>query len=266
MPKYVRNIPIILYMALFYGFIFLPVLALVLFSFQGSTLPVPPFDGPSLQWYREVFDDRNLMEALRNSLVVGLASASIATVLALLAAYALARYRIFASNIVRAMLIAPLNVSYLVIGLGLLIMFNALSLPKSLVAVIIGHVVINFPICFAIIYSQLGERQANLERAARDLGAAEWQVLTLITIPLLYPAIFAGFALSFTLSWDEFIIALLLTRFDVTLPVEIDSLLRRGLNPKTNAIGSVVFGVSIALVLIAELIIFGRGATNRDEQ
>ena len=121
-----------------------------------------------------------------------------------------------------------------------------------LLAAGIGHVVINMPLCFAIIYSQMGDHQANIERAARDLGAKEWQVLALVTAPMLWPALFAAFFLSVTFSWDEFVISFLLTRFETTLPVEIWSLLRSGLNPRTNAVGSLVFGLSIVLVLILE--------------
>ena len=122
----------------------------------------------------------------------------------------------------------------------------------------IGHVVINLPLCFAIIYSQMGDHLLGIERAARDLGAAEWQAMTLVVAPVLWPALFASFFLAMTFSWDEFIIAFLLSRFDVTLPVEIWSLLRSGLNPKTNAAGTVVFAISIALVLALELIVFAR--------
>ncbi len=104
----------------------------------------------------------------------------------------------------------------------------------------------------------MGEHQANIERAARDLGAREGQVLALVTLPMLWPAVLAAFFLSFTLSWDEFIIALLVSRFDVTLPVEIWSLLRSGLNPKTNAVGSVVFLVSMMIVVVVEAVIFSR--------
>ncbi|MEO0956993.1 MAG: ABC transporter permease subunit, partial [Pseudomonadota bacterium] len=99
---------------------------------------------------------------------------------------------------------------------------------------------------------------ANLERAARDLGATELRVLALVTAPVLWPAILAAFALSLTFSWDEFVIAFLLTRFDVTLPVEIWSLLRSGLSPKTNAAGSIVFLVSVIAVLLAELLLLRR--------
>jgi spermidine/putrescine transport system permease protein len=98
----------------------------------------------------------------------------------------------------------------------------------------------------------------GISPAARDLGASEWRVLALVTIPMLAPAILAAFFLCLTLSWDEFIIAFLMTRFDVTLPVEIWSLLRSGLSPRTNAIGSLVFLVSVALVIGLELFIFGR--------
>ena len=247
-----------LYLALAYLFIFLPVLVLVLFSFQGSTLPVPPFNGPSLRWYRDVLADGRLLDALGGSLLVGVISSLLATVLGFLAAYGLARDPPRWTVGIRALVLAPLTVSYLIIGLGLLATFNVLGLPRSLLATGIGHVVINLPLCFAILYAQMNEPQARIERAARDLGAAEWQVLLLVTVPLLWPALFAAFFLAFTLSWDEFIIAFLLTRFDVTLPVEIWSALRTGLNPATNAVGSLVFGVSIVLVLLVELALLRR--------
>lgn len=249
----------VIYLALAYLFIYLPVLVLVLFSFQGSALPVPPFTGPSLRWYVAVLADGRLLTALGNSLLVGVLSSLLALALGFLAAYGMARHRPRGSKVLEALILAPLTVSYLIIGLGLLTTFNSLGVPRSLLAVGIGHVVTNLPLCFAILYVQLGEAQARLERAARDLGAAEWQVLLRVTVPLLWPALFAAFFLAFTLSWDEFIIAFLLTRFDVTLPVEIWSALRTGLNPMTNAIGSLVFGVSIVLVLLVELTLLRRG-------
>ena len=238
-----------------YGFILLPVAVLVLFSFQAGSVPVPPFNGPSLRWYGRVLADRDLLEALGNSLQVGLVSSAVATALGFLAAWGLARHALPGPAALRLLLTAPLTVSYLIIGMGLLIAFNGAGVPKSLAAVGIGHVVINLPLCFAILASQMNARQAGLERAARDLGAAEWQVLLLVTVPLLWPALFAAFFLAFTLSWDEFIIAFLLSRFDVTLPVEIWSMLRTGLNPTTNAAGSLVFAVSIGLVLLGELVL-----------
>ncbi|MGE0005063.1 MAG: ABC transporter permease [Parvibaculaceae bacterium] len=241
------------YAALVYGFIFLPVATLVLFSFQATSFPIPPFTGPSLRWYQAVLADQRLTSALGNSLVVAVLSSALATLIGFLAAWGFARFTLPASALLRGLITLPLTVSYLIIGMGLLVLFNAVGFPKSLLAAGIGHVVINLPLCFAILYSQMGEHQANIERAARDLGAREWQVLVLVTAPMLWPALFAGFFLSMTFSWDEFVISFLLTRFDTTLPVEIWNLLRSGLNPKTNAVGALVFLVSIGFVLLFEI-------------
>ncbi len=247
-----------LYLVAIYLFIFLPVGVLVLFSFQDGRLPVPPFIGFSLQWYETVFADAKLMAALAHSFFVATLSSAVACLLGFLAAYALARYKLPASALQRGLLIAPMTVSYLIIALGLLAVLNALHIPLSLVTVGIGHVVINLPLCFAIIYASMGDHHINIERAARDLGANDFKVMALVTAPMLMPSILAAFFLSVTFSWDEFIIAFLLSRFDVTLPVEIWSMLRSGLNPKTNAVGSLVFLVSVAVLLILEMSLFSR--------
>ncbi len=243
------------YLVAAFTFIYLPVATLVLFSFQGGTLPVPPFDGPSTRWYREVLSDGDLIAALINSLVVAMGASALSVALGFCAAYGLARHVLPGSLLIRSLLIAPITVSYLIVGLGLLIMVQRLGLGVSLWTVGIGHVVINLPLCFAILYASMGAQQESAERAARDLGASEGQVVRLITVPMLAPAILAAFFLSVTLSWDEFIIAFLLSRFDVTLPVEIWSLLRSGLSPRLNAVGSFVFLVSVTTVLIVEVFV-----------
>ncbi len=248
-----------LYALVAYGFIYLPIVVLVLFSFQASRFPLPPFTGPSLRWYGEVLGDSKFTGAMVNSVVVGVVSSAVAVLLGFLAAYGCARMTDRLGGAIRALLIAPLSVSYLIIGMGLVVLFNWAGVPKSLLAVGIGHVVINLPLCFAILYSQMSNNIIRLEQAARDLGAREWQVLSLVVAPVLWPALLASFVLSLILSWDEFLIAFLLTRFETTLPVEIWTLLRSGLNPKANAIGAVVFGVSILMVVLAELAIFGKG-------
>ncbi|MGO4562286.1 ABC transporter permease [Rhizobiales bacterium 3FA27D7] len=245
-----------LYAGLIYLFIFLPVVVLVLFSFQDGTLPVPPLNGLTLRWYQAIFADGKLMAALGNSLIVAVISSAVSCVLGFLAAYAFARHTLRGSGFLRGVLVAPMTVSTLIIALGLLSMLNVTGVRLSLWTVGIGHVVINMPLCFAIIYASMGGHQANIERAARDLGARDWQVILLVTAPMLMPSILAAFFLSVTFSWDEFIVAFLLSRFDVTLPVEIFSLLRSGLDPKTNAIGSVVFLVSIAFLVAMEIAVF----------
>lgn len=249
------------YLAAIFSFILLPVVTLVVFSFQDGRLPVPPFKGPTLKWYTEILADRALMEALTNSLLVAFLSALTALLLGFLAASGLARVYLPGTRLMRALLIAPMTVSYLIIALGLLQMFNSIGVRPSLWATGIGHVVINLPLCFAIVYAAIGEHQKSALKAARDLGANEVQVLWFVAAPMLTPALAAAFFLAFTFSWDEFIIAFLLTRFDVTLPVEIWSMLRSGLSPATNAVGSLVFLVSVVVVVLLELTLFRKRET-----
>lgn len=247
------------YLIALFGFILLPVIVLVVFSFQAGRLPVPPLKGVTLEWYGRVVSDRALMEALVNSLIVAILSSLVALTLGFFAASGLARIMLPGSALMRGVLIAPMTVSYLIIALGLLQMFGKIGFRPSLLAAGIGHAVINLPLCFAILYAAMGEHQKNAFKAARDLGANEFQVLWHIAVPMLVPALAAAFFLAFTFSWDEFIIAFLLTRFDVTLPVEIWSMLRSGLSPETNAVGSLVFLVSIFIVVTLELTLFRKG-------
>lgn len=248
-----RTVLAVVYFVAACGFIFLPVVVLVQFSFQDGILPVPPFKGFSLRWYERVFENRRIVEALQNSVLVAVLSSLVATALGFLAAYGLARTRPRFAPVVRFALMAPITVSYLIIGMGLLITFTMFGIGKSLIAVGVGHVVINLPLAFAILYSQMGEHQAEVERAAYDLGANDLKALVLVTVPMLWPALLAAFVITATLSWDEFIIAFLLSRFDVTLPVIIWSMLRSGLSPELNAAGTLVFATSVALVIVVAL-------------
>jgi spermidine/putrescine transport system permease protein len=254
-----RELAVILYLTVAIVFIFLPVAILVQYSFQDGLVPVPPFRGFSLRWYEIMLANRRLMEALGNSVVVGALSSLAAVALGFLAAYGLARGRPRYAAQLQFGLMAPLTVPYIIIGLGLLSTFGALGIERSLVTVGIGHVVINLPLCFAIVYSQLGEHQANIERAAHDLGASDLQALLLVTVPMLWPTLLAAFFTSFTLSWDEFVIAFLLSKFDVTLPVVMWNMLNSGLNPQLNAVGTLVFATSVGLVVLVATLLLSRG-------
>ena len=239
-------------------FIYLPVAVLVLFSFHAGHVPVPPFEGPSLAWYAKVLDSDRVTSAAWSSIVVGLISSVVATLLATLAAWGLARHRVPGARAIEALLFLPLAVSYLVIGVGLLVAFSAVGVGKSLLAVGIGHVVLNLPLAFVVVYGQFDRDQARFEQAARDLGASEAQVFLRVTVPMLRPAIIGAFLLSLTFSWDEFIVAFLLSGFDPTLPVVIWSMLRTGLNPQTNAAGTLVFLISLAAGIVFEVALLRR--------
>lgn len=239
------------------AFIYLPVLTLVLFSLHDGRVPVPPFQGPTLEWYGRVLANPRISSATLASVGVAALSAAISVALAMLAGWGLARHKVPGRKWVEAAILMPLTVSYLVVGLGLMVSYSG-TIPKSLPLVIIGHVVLNLPLAFAILYVQFDRDQARLEMAARDLGATEAQVFWRVTVPSLKVALIAAFALCFTFSWDEFIVAFLLSGFDPTLPVVIWGLLRTGLDPQTNAAGTLVFLVSVAFALIVELFLLRR--------
>ncbi len=251
-----RNLPSYVYLVLALSFIYLPVVVLVLFSFQDGVLPVFPFTGPSLQWYEKMLANERLVESLMNSVVVAILSSIVTTFLGFLAAYGMARRKPRFAGGIRFVLMAPLTVSYLIIAMGMLITLNLIGIPKSLFAVGLGHVVINLPLCFAIIYSQFGDHLRNIDWAARDLGASDAQTLLRVIAPIMKPSLLASFCLSATLSWDEFIIAFLLSRFDVTLPVIIFEMLRAGLTPEVNAAGTMVFAISMLTIGVTAIFVF----------
>jgi len=251
-----RSLPSYVYLVLALSFIYLPVVVLVLFSFQDGVLPVFPFTGPSLQWYEKMLANERLVESLINSVVVAILSSIVATFLGFLAAYGMARRKPRFAGGIRFVLMAPLTVSYLIIAMGMLITLNLIGIPKSLFAVGLGHVVINLPLCFAIIYSQFGDHLRNIDWAARDLGANDAQTLLRVIAPIMKPSLLASFCLSATLSWDEFIIAFLLSRFDVTLPVIIFEMLRAGLTPEVNAAGTMVFAISMLTIGVTAIFVF----------
>jgi spermidine/putrescine transport system permease protein len=249
------------YLTACYIFILLPVAVLILFSFQDGRLAVPPFKGPTLAWYITAFNNPRMMDGLVNSLLVGIGSSAISVILGFLAAYGISRYELPGRRLLQGVIILPLAVSYLLVGMGLLVTLSSLGLGPSLWVVVIGHVVINMPLAFAICLAQLGEHQRKIEWAAKDLGASTFRVLTQVTMPMIAPALIAAFCLCFTLSWDEFIIAFLVTRFDVTLPIVIWTMLRGGLNPQTNAVGSFIFLCSILMLVAVEVLLFRKRRT-----
>jgi spermidine/putrescine transport system permease protein len=254
--RLLRNLPSYVYLVLALSFIYLPVVVLVLFSFQDGVLPIFPFTGPSLQWYEKMLANERLVESLMNSVVVAILSSIVTTFLGFLAAYGMARRKPRFAGGIRFVLMAPLTVSYLIIAMGMLITLNLIGIPKSLFAVGLGHVVINLPLCFAIIYSQFGDHLRNIDWAARDLGASDAQTLLRVIAPIMKPSLLASFCLSATLSWDEFIIAFLLSRFDVTLPVIIFEMLRAGLTPEVNAAGTMVFAISMLTIGVTAIFVF----------
>jgi spermidine/putrescine transport system permease protein len=238
-----------------YAFVLAPIVVTIAFSFNEARFSVLPWRGFSLRWYDQAFSSPATLEALRNSIFVGLALATTAVVLGFLGAYGLARWQTRLQQPISLVLLSPLAVPWLFLGLGLLIFLTSLGVSRSLFTVYLGHTVFAVPLATLIIRARLSTLPISQEEAAWNLGAKPWQGLLHVVLPQSWPGIAAAFLLVFTLSFDEFIMAWFLSGFDVTLPVHIWGKIRSGVDPTINAIGSVIFIGSISLAVTAQFLI-----------
>lgn len=233
--------------------LYLPILALIVFSFNDSRLLVFPLKGFTLKWYQALFETAPLLEALGHSLVVGLLASASATALGALAGIALARYDFPGRNLFLAAASLPLVIPYVVLAVGMLLLFQVLGVPLSLWTVGLGHVVINIPYVTLVVMARLAGFDPRLEEAAMDLGSSYWGTLLRVTLPLSAPALAAGFLSSFTTSFDEFALAYFLAGTDATLPVYLYGQLRYPSRlPVIVSLAALLMVSSVVLVVFTE--------------
>lgn len=241
-------------LALGLAFLYLPILILVIYSFNASRL-VTVWGGWSLRWYREFFGDRAMIEASWMSLRVAVASATIATLIGTLAAVALARGERFRGRtLFSGMLYAPLVMPEVITGLSLLLLFVALNAERGFWTVTIAHTTLTMCFVAVVVQSRLGSLDRSLEEAAMDLGCAPVRAFLSVTLPLIAPAIVAGWMLAFTLSLDDLVIASFTTGpGSATLPIRIYSEVRLGVKPEINAICTLVIALIAVVIVLASL-------------
>jgi putrescine transport system permease protein len=241
-------------LALGLAFLYLPILILVIYSFNGSRL-VTVWGGWSLRWYHEFFNDRAMIEASWMSLRVAVASASIATLIGTAAAVALSRGERFRGRtLFSGMLYAPLVMPEVITGLSLLLLFVALNAERGFWTVTIAHTTLTMCFVAVVVQSRLGSLDRSLEEAAMDLGCAPVRAFLSVTLPLIAPAIVAGWMLAFTLSLDDLVIASFTTGpGSATLPIRIYSEVRLGVKPEINAICTLVIALIAVVIVIASL-------------
>lgn len=233
--------------------LYLPILLLIVFSFNDSTSLTFPLSGFTLRWYQRLFASTELLRSVWNSVLVGVASSLIATVLGTMIAIAVVRYDFPGRGLVVAVSAMPLVIPYVVLGVALLVAFSYVNIPLSLWTVTAGHVVINIPLVVLIVAARLIGMEPNLEEAAMDLGATYWGTLFRVTLPIAFPAMAAAFLTSFTTSFDEFAVAFFLVGPEPTLPVYIFSQLRYPSRlPIVVALASVIMAASVLLIVLAE--------------
>jgi putrescine transport system permease protein len=237
------------------AFLYLPIVILVIYSFNASRL-VTVWGGWSLRWYREFFNDSAMIEAAWMSLRVAAASATIATLLGTLAAVALSRGESFRGRtLFSGMLYAPLVMPEVITGLSLLLLFVALNAERGFWTVTIAHTTLTMCFVAVVVQSRLISLDRSLEEAAMDLGCGPAQAFLAVTLPLIVPAIAAGWMLAFTLSLDDLVIASFTTGpGSATLPIRIYSEVRLGVRPEINAICTLVIGLIAIVIVVASLV------------
>jgi spermidine/putrescine transport system permease protein len=236
-----------------FAFLYLPIIVLVIFSFNSGTR-LGVWEGFSLRWYERVFTSREWLGSLQVTLWIAIFSTLISTVLGTLAGLALERFRFRGRNAYDGMLYLPVIIPDIVMALSLLLFFSSINVSLSRWTVLIGHVAFNTAFVAVIIRARLASLDPRLEEAAADLYANPWQAFRRVTLPLLRPAILAGALMAFTMSFDEFVITSFVSgQGDTTLPVKIYSSIRFGLKPEITAVASLVLLISVALVVVSLL-------------
>jgi len=234
-------------------FLYAPLVILLIFSFNDRELVSFPWQGFTLRWYHTFLANDILLGTLRTSVKVATGAAIVTTLLAIPASIALVRRRFFAKGLASGVLLAPLVIPLVVLGTALLILFNLVGIPSSPVTIAIGHIVIALPFAILTLVPRLERIPVALEEASRDLGAGWFSTFRQITFPLLLPALFSAFLVSFVISFDEVVVASFVAGDNVTFPIYLYSQLRlpRQL-PQVIAVAVVILFISAIVVIAAE--------------
>jgi ABC-type spermidine/putrescine transport system permease subunit II len=245
-------------------FLYLPIVFLVIFSFDESATPGLPITGFTLHWYEVMLDNTVLLGALANSVFIAAIVAVLATAIGTMAAFYLVRGGIRYPNAVRIAFTMPIMIPGVLIGVALLIFFaRVVDIPLSLGTVIIGHLVFTVPFVVLIVSARLQGFDRSLEWAAADLGATPRRAIRHVVLPLIAPAVIAGALISVTLSIDEFVITWFTVGPQATLPTYIYTQIKFGVSPEVNAVATVILVSTLGLLLLAGLINRGRRLTGR---
>jgi spermidine/putrescine transport system permease protein len=238
------------YALLVFGFIYLPIVVLVLYSFNRDGVGGFPPRHFTLDWYRQLFADSAIWDSVVNSLIVAAASVALSLTLGLLAALALDRASFPGKALFRRLVLLPLILPGIITGLSLLMFAVFAGMQLSLFTVFLGHGTALISVATTELFAGLQKLDRSQEEASLDLGATPWQTFWRITLPNLKLSLIAAGLLIFTLSMDEIAVTFFLIGRDNTLPLEIWGRLRRGITPEINAISSLIFAVSVLLIVV----------------
>jgi len=232
-------------------YLMLPIIIIFLFSFNETSAAVFPMPGLTTKWYKEVVNNKAFISALKNSIYVGVVVSSISVAIGTLASFALTRYKFRMKTFLTFSVLVPITLPPIILGIALLSFFSSLNITRSLLTVIISHVLFCTPFAILVMNSRLEGFDVSVEEAAMDLGANRAQTFRYVTFPLIRPSIIGAMMLTFGLSFDEFLVTFFVIGKENTLPIVIWGMLRRGVSPTINAIATMVLVISMTLIVIA---------------
>ena len=238
------------YAIVVFGFIYLPIVVLVLYSFNREGVGGFPPRHFTIEWYRQLFSDSAIWDSVVNSLLVAAGSVVLSLTLGLLAALALDRASFPGKALFRRLVLLPLILPGIITGLSLLMFAVFAGMKLSLFTVFLGHGTALISVATTELFAGLQKLERAQEEASLDLGATPWQTFWRVTLPNLKLSLVAAGLLIFTLSMDEIAVTFFLIGRDNTLPLEIWGRLRRGITPEINAISTLIFAVSVALIVV----------------
>lgn len=238
---------------LVFVFLYIPIIAVVVYSFNASA-STSNWGGVSLHWYGELFSDGPLLETLRTSLIIGVLAAALSTVIGFLTALGLTRYRVKGRMFFIGAVVLPLIIPEIVLGVALLTVFGTAGIKLSIVTVILGHMIVTLPLTTLILMGSLGSLDPTLPEAAADLGCTPWQNFTRVLFPLTRAAMLAAFLLSFTTSFSNIVISTFTSGIGgTTMPLRVYSLLKTGITPEINALGSLLILFTVVIIFLVGL-------------
>jgi spermidine/putrescine transport system permease protein len=247
------------YIALAFVFIFTPIIASFVFSFNSDRFPSLPLGSFSLQWYQKVLSRPEILEAAKTSLIVALCTSVLSTVIGFCTAYTDYRYNFFGKQAYLALAMLPPTIPLIIMALAMLSWLSQIGLSGKVISIIIAHTVLGAPFAMAVIRLRFNDMDPSLEPAAWNLGASEWRTMREVVIPYAMPAIIAALCLTAAVSFDEFAVAWFVSGLNKTVPVVILEILQGNVDPQINAIGTFVFVISMTLIIIAQTLLMSRG-------
>ena len=242
------------YLAVILFLTYVPILLTVIYSFNASKL-TSVWEGFSLKWYQELFRDRDLREALINSLILALSSCSAATIIGTMGALGMKKVPLKTNGLIEAVSTMPMMIPEIILGIVFMAAFSLVGLPFGMTTLIIAHTAFCIPYIFMMVRARLEGMDQSIEDAARDLGAGPFRLFWDITLPMILPAVLSGMLLAFAMSFDDVIISLFVTGPRVnTLPVKIYTKLKTGVTPEINALATIMLAVIVLALLLSNFI------------